>query len=212
MKTLIEWLQIVASNAWVYHLIQYAVGCQVVYGRLRPYLQGAPGRRVLDVGAGTGLSADYVDRQARYLWFDSDPEKLAGFRARGHHGAAVLGDGTQMCIASHSVDDVICVAVAHHIPGEALDQFFTEIARVSNSRLIFLDPVVDSNSMVSNVLWRLDRGSFPRTVDQLRACLSVHFELEELFEFKVLHRYVLVIGRPRKGESRNVENSPVHTL
>ena len=193
----VDILHRIAANPRVYDWIQYAVGCDQVFSRIQTHFIASPGRSILEVGAGTGLLRSYVPKDSRYLWLDSDPEKLAGFRHRNHTDPAVLGDATQICFADRSVDDSMCVSVTHHIPDDIVARLFSELARVTRHRLIFLDPVL-ATPLASRVLWSLDRGSFPRSPARLRELLSVDFDIQVDDEFAVVHRYLCCVATPKR--------------
>ncbi len=194
---LVDLLHKVAANPRVYDWIQQAVGCERVFSRVQRHFELSPGRSVLEVGAGTGLLRSYLPVQSKYIWLDSDPQKLQGFRQKYGSAAAILGDATQIGLGSGVVDDVLCASVTHHIPDETVASLFAEAARVARERLIFLDPVL-SPSCRSRLLWSLDRGSFPRRPERLRELIAVDFVIEAEEEFEVMHRYLLCVAKPRR--------------
>jgi SAM-dependent methyltransferase len=181
----------------LYDWVQSAAGCGRVFDRVSRHFLAEPDRCILEIGAGTGLLASRIPRGSRYIWLDPDRRKLDGFlqRRRGLAAAALLGDGARLPLRDHSVDDVLCVAVAHHLDSGSLPLMLAEAARVCRGRLIFLDPVI-AGSRISRLLWRLDRGSFPRHASELRREVSTRFEIEWSEEFEVHHRYWLAVARP----------------
>jgi len=192
-----SFLHRIVSRPAIYDLVQRAVGVNEVYRHMQPHLDQSAGRTLLDVGAGTGSLAAKVPASCRYIWLDCDTDKLRGYLRKKPGGVGVLTDGATLCLKDKSVDDAVVMAVAHHIPDEALPGFFAEVSRVARRRLIFVDPLRVSDPFVSNLLWRYDRGSFPRTEEELRSHLTRHFELATVDCFSVFHHYVLCVGRPR---------------
>jgi SAM-dependent methyltransferase len=93
-------------------------------------VQGAPARRALDLGCGTGnLTAHLVDLGVEVLAADVSPEFLAGVRRRfaGAPVETLQVDGLGLgAIADGSLDLVAVYSVLHHVPdylgmvGEAL--------------------------------------------------------------------------------------------
>ncbi len=183
------------SNHRVYDLVQWAAGADKVRARLVPLLDGADNQSVLDIGAGTGALRSWLPRRCRYLWMDNDSEKLQGYLSRGG-GLAVLGSALQLGLADKSVDQALCVAVAHHLADAELLLAFHEIARVVKRKLIFLDPIDCPTRAASRLLWSIDRGSFPRSPEVLRRFLEESFVLEQAEVFTVLHRYFVCVARP----------------
>jgi ubiquinone/menaquinone biosynthesis C-methylase UbiE len=190
-------LQTISSDARVYDLVQRFMGCEHSLKRLAPYLVPFAGGVVLDVGAGTGNCARITPASSRYIWLDNDAEKLRGFRAKISTGLAMLGDATCIALRAKSVDVALCVAMSHHLSDLELAGLFRELARVCRTRLIFVDPVINPNSLVSDLLWRYDRGSYPRSVGQLCSSVEQHFELECREEYAIYHHYLLCVGRPK---------------
>ncbi len=95
------------------------------------------------------------------------------------------------------MDMVLCKQVSHHIPEERLDDLFSEIWRVlrPNGQFLFMDSM-KNDRRVSNVLWRYDRGAYPRPEADLRLHLDRHFELLHREAHWHLHQYVLLLLAP----------------
>ena len=88
---------------------------------LREALAGAPGRRLLDVGGGTGNYALALrDEGWEPVVCDRSPDMLARAAAKGLE--VVEADAQQLPFADASFDAVICVSMLHHVddPARAL--------------------------------------------------------------------------------------------
>jgi SAM-dependent methyltransferase len=122
--------------------------------------------------------------------------KLEGFRSKVPGGLAVLSDATRMPIATGAVDVVMCMAVMHHLADAMLDQVLEEALRVLKvgGRLILLDPVLNRKRLAGRILWRLDRGTYPRTAEELRKKLEREFQVVHWEKFAIYHEYVFGIG------------------
>lgn len=182
--------------AWpaVYDLVQMVLGAGRSRKKVRKLLQNAGPVFVLDVGAGTGNGLRVLPAQARYLWLDNDPRKLAGLR-RDRPISAVLASATAIPLARRSVDLVLCIAMAHHLDDRELLKLLCELSRVCRDRLIFLDPVACRQSAVSRFLWKYDRGSHPRTSAVLRHLIQQKFKVECEEEYAIYHHYWLCSAR-----------------
>jgi ubiquinone/menaquinone biosynthesis C-methylase UbiE len=134
---------------------------------------------------------------ARYFWLDNDQKKLQGLMSRSKLVDAVLGDATHLCLPDRSIDYILCVAMAHHLTDSQLDTLFSEFSRVIKKKLIFLDPVVNESSIISNLLWKYDRGSHPRKDDELLAIAEKYVEVSQVIDYKVFHRYFLILAEPK---------------
>jgi SAM-dependent methyltransferase len=81
---------------------------------LREALRGAPGRRLLDVGGGTGNYALALrDEDWDVVVSDRSPEMLARAAAKGLE--TVAADAQALPFADASFDALICVSMLHHV-------------------------------------------------------------------------------------------------
>jgi ubiquinone/menaquinone biosynthesis C-methylase UbiE len=187
----------IVSQPRVYDWVQKAVGADVVGRFLAPHLAETADHSVLDVGAGTGINRRLMPESTRYVWMDNDTQKLSGFRGKRSNGLAALGDATQLCFGDKSIDYGLCTAVFHHLNDDELGRVVDELGRVIRRRLIFLDAVECKDRVASNLLWKYDRGSFPRTGKRICAALEERFKLEHVGELTVYHRYILCVAHPK---------------
>ncbi|MFM7535148.1 MAG: class I SAM-dependent methyltransferase [Acidimicrobiales bacterium] len=100
----------------------------------------APGRRVLDVGCGTG---DYlaVARHAGAVAVGCDLAVGYCERAAAHAaGRVVVADGTALPFADRSFDTVLCSEVIEHLPAERLTALLDELRRVCAGTLVVTTP------------------------------------------------------------------------
>lgn len=184
----------------MYDLIQRAAGTAEVNRRLRESANGfSSGGRWLDIGGGTGLASDIGLTYKLHVCLDIDEAKLVGFRRNHPGGLAVLGDATRLPIQSGVADLVLCRAVSHHLDDAAVARLFAEAARAlkPGGRFLFLDAIARPSRLRSRLLWRYDRGAFPRDAQNMRAMLERWFELESWRTFAVHHVYVIGVGTPR---------------
>src|SRR4051794_29187859 len=171
-------LHSIVARPMVYDLVQFLAGAGVMRKRMaRAVARVGAVRRVIDVGGGTGAGREVIPAGTTYVCVDIDPLKIAGFVRKNPGSLAVVGDATRMPLGDGSVDAVILMFVAHHLTDELLDRFVAEAARVlgSSGRLIFADPLWAPRRWPGRLLWRYDRGSFPRTAGRLRDALGRRF-------------------------------------
>jgi hypothetical protein len=71
-----------------------------------------------------------------------------------------------------------------------------ELARVTRQELVFVDPL-RTGRLASRALWSIDRGSHPRTYEELLGRLTSHFASLQTEELTLLHRYIVFVGTPR---------------
>jgi ubiquinone/menaquinone biosynthesis C-methylase UbiE len=89
-----------------------------VLGPLREALAGAPGRRLADIGGGTGNYARALrDEGWEPVVIDREPAMLAQAAAKGLE--AVAGDAQRLPLADASVDAAMLVSMLHHVEDQA---------------------------------------------------------------------------------------------
>lgn len=192
----------IVARPQVYDAVQWLVGASAMRRRMSVQIARlAPLRVVIDVGGGTGAGKEALSADCTYVCLDIDPLKIQGFVQKNPGERGVVADATRMPLPDASVDAIILMFVAHHLADDLLDAFMREAVRVlrPDGHLVFADPLWEPGRWAGRVLWKYDRGSFPRTSAALRGALAKHFEITHWEEFAVWHAYVLAVGRPRKG-------------
>ena len=122
--------------------------------------------------------------------------KLQGYRSKYMGDFPVLGDATRIPIKTGSMDAILCAAVSHHIPDDGIDALFKETARSlkAGGRFIFLDAISVSTWLPGRLLWKYDRGSYPRQKEVLRSLIARYMTISSFQEFSYLHKYILCVG------------------
>lgn len=190
----------VVARPWVYDLAQTLVGAKIVRRRLAARIDPLrDARLVLDIGGGTGSIAELWSKSSRYICLDIDPLKLKGFIAKNPTGVALLADATRIPIAAGTIDVVLCTNVTHHLTDPLFDRMICECARVlkPEGKLILSDAIWAPRRRAGRLIWRYDRGSFPRTAEVLREVISKYLSVEQWDQFAIWHEYIIsVAGHP----------------
>ena len=191
-------LQSITSQPWIYDLVQRLAGADFVRRHLKHIIRDFElGTLICDIGGGTGLNHALLTDHISYICLDLDLRKLEWYLMNHITGDALQADALKLPLASHSVDVVLCTAVAHHISGNFIDSFFAECGRIirPGGFFIFLDPIWNPVKRIGRLLWRYDRGSFPRTAETLFELLDRHFQIQYWERFSILHEYYISIGK-----------------
>jgi ubiquinone/menaquinone biosynthesis C-methylase UbiE len=191
---LIQAIHRVVANPFVYDIAQRLAGVRKTQQVMRNLLSDLrlEDASVLDIGGGTGLSRDLLPATARYACLDNDPQKLEGFRAKNPNAMAIEGSATQMPIGTGKYDLAIICAVTHHLTDEEVAAAVDETARVlrPSGHLLFLDALWVPSRVRGRLLWKLDRGSNPRTFEALHAAFTRRFSVVKERRWVVHHAYV----------------------
>ena len=193
---ILEILHRLASRPWVYDQIQTVAGSQKVIKRLSRHITTLDPKVVLDIGGGTGALRNLFAEDCRYICLDVEMPKLQRFRSKTVGALAVLGDATSTPIRDGCADVVICKAVTHHLTDLMLEQALGESLRVlkPGGHMMLFDAVYNRERWAGRVLWRLDRGSYPRSADELREKLERKFKVIHWEKYSIYHEYVFGIG------------------
>jgi SAM-dependent methyltransferase len=187
------------ENARFYDLVQLLAGRFVTTRRLRVLLAATRGKVVLDLGAGTGSLAALLPAGATYWGLDNDPAKLERLTSKVAGARVLERSALETGLEDAAADVTVCVDVTHHLEERELPQLVAEMARVTREQLVFVDALRAPRFAIGRLLWRIDRGSHPRSADALIGALSERFELTSVERYRALHRYVLCVARPRNA-------------
>jgi len=184
----------IVSYPLVYDLCQSLAGAIRNREILREEFSALPPEgKVVDVGGGTGLSRPLLPKSWSYYCLDPDPQKLEGFRSKFPNDDSLEASACEIPLPDNSIDLCIMVAVSHHLTGDEFQKSLLEIRRILKVGGIFIlmDAVWNPGNWRGKILWSLDRGSFPKTEESLRRCISDHFSICKKRKWKIHHEYAL---------------------
>ena len=130
------------------------------------FLSPIEGRRILDVGTGTGRAAIALARAGAVVTgVDASAEMLeVAARRATEAGVAVTfgrGDAHRLDFPDRGFDSVVCLRVLMHTPD--WKQSLAELCRVSTSRVVFDYPSMSSAALIESLLRRLAIRVVPGT-------------------------------------------------
>lgn len=148
----------------------------------------------LDVGGGTGFMRSLVPTNWKYTCLDNDPQKLSGFSQKFPKDVVVRASATKIPMPNNTYDLCILSAVSHHLSTSEFEHTLVEMSRVlrSNGKFLFLDALLTPDNVAGKILWALDRGSFPRTLDHLKCHIEKIFVIKRSRFWKVFHEYAFL--------------------
>ncbi|MGP0074396.1 MAG: class I SAM-dependent methyltransferase [Bryobacteraceae bacterium] len=194
---LLSWIHTLAAQPRVYDLIQTISGGRILRKRVSRHFQVcSAGGYIIDAGGGTGAIRSVVPSGCHYVCLDVDPLKLHDFYTLNKSGAAVLGSAAQMPFPDNSAEYIFAFGMCHHLTDEELNSALAEFRRAlkPGGRLVLLEPVLAPHRLASRILWRLDRGSNPRSADVVAALIQRHLQIVVEERYAVLHRYITAVA------------------
>ncbi len=134
-------------------------------------------RRVLDVGCGPGTNAPEF-RHAEYVGIDLSEQYIAA--ARQHHPGTFLVRDVRMYQPppDERFDFVLINSLLHHLDTSSVTHILKSVARqlTEDGSVHILELVLPGRASLARFLARLDRGDFPRPLDQWHALFQQVFE------------------------------------
>lgn len=183
-----------ASDPNVYDYLQKIFGSKTDTIIINQELSLLPEKgSALDVGGGTGLLRPPFPKTWKYTCLDSDQKKINGFHKKFPRDNFILASALDIPRSENTYDLCILSAVSHHLKSEELDKVLAEIFRVlrPDGQLLFLDALLNRKNTVGMLLWALDRGRFPRSLNELQGHIEKRFVITRRREWKVFHEIIL---------------------
>ncbi|HEY6807384.1 MAG TPA: class I SAM-dependent methyltransferase [Gemmatimonadales bacterium] len=161
-------------------------------------------RRVLDVGCGPGTNAAHF-RDADYLGVDINERYVADARRR--HGRTFLAaDITAYQVTGDPFDCILVNSFLHHVDLPSTHRILAHLATLlpEPGHVHIIELVLPPTTSPARMLAKLDRGDYPRPLDEWRAIFARHFEPEVFEPYGVgllgvtLWQFVYFKGRARR--------------
>jgi SAM-dependent methyltransferase len=145
----------------------------------------ARARRVLDVGCGPGTNTAAFDHTA-YVGIDVNPAYIQTARQRFGREFLVADVTTFPWPAGAEFDFIFLNSLLHHVESNDARELLRRLATlvVSGGYLHIIDLVLPEHRWsIPWVLAKLDRGDYPRPLAELRALVSMSFEIVDFAPF-----------------------------
>jgi ubiquinone/menaquinone biosynthesis C-methylase UbiE len=130
--------------------------------------------KVLDLGCGTGATRKLIP--GNYVGIDINPDYIASAKRIRSGGEFIAMDATKLSFPDASFDQVVSVATTHHLDDEQLQAMALEALRVVRPGGAFhiIDAILPVNprDRAKEMFFRMDRGRFPRKLEDLVATVS----------------------------------------
>jgi len=163
------------------------------------YLKNGP-LNILDIGCSTGLCGQNVFdmRRDQYIGIDITPKYIEYARQVYKLGEYMVMDGRKLEFPDHSFDVVSFIGVVHHMDDEIIKACLQEVKRVlkPTGYLLWGEPVLTPNELISNVFLSLDRGKYIRESSQYLDLLSGYDVVRKRYFNFSLHRFFSIVSKP----------------
>jgi SAM-dependent methyltransferase len=134
------------------------------------------GMSVLDVGCGPGTNTARFEKQ-QYLGIDFNTGYIE-FARQKFGREFIVADVTNYDFGTKKFDFVLLNSLLHHIDDDGVIRLLESCARITSAvgHIHILDLVLPDDLSLQQLMARLDRGSFPRSIERWREIFSRFFE------------------------------------
>ena len=135
-------------------------------------------RRVLDVGCGPGTNT-HLFAHSRYLGIDLNPRYIAYARKKFARDFVVANVTTCDVPRDRGFDFILVNSFLHHVDTPAVRRILAHLQTLltPDGHIHVLDLVLPRGRSVARLLARLDRGDYPRPLEEWRNLFSESFDL-----------------------------------
>jgi SAM-dependent methyltransferase len=143
---------------------------------IRTHVPQDPNRSILEIGCGVGSARDLF--AGDYTGIDINREYIRAARQK-YQGNFFAMNAADLSFAPSTFDDAVSIATAHHLTDEELGLMIRKSLIVAPS-IHIIDAIlpISSKDWFKYVLFRMDRGRYPRTFDELSDIVSRHARIE----------------------------------
>lgn len=144
----------------------------------------AAGRKVLDLGSGTGEFSPLFSSEG-YSGIDIEPANIAFAKAHYPGKEFRQGDARALPFMDDAFDKILVVGVLHHLSDDDCRKALSEMKRVlrKDGTLLVIEDT-KYGSLVSIILRAIDRGNHVRSFDEWKDVLGAFFTIRDSFMFR----------------------------
>ena len=179
-------IELFLKNPYFFKLQQKINNYNVVRNEFKDYLK-SKNKKILEVGCSTGnLARQIIDMDNNsYYGVDISKEYINIATRSTTKGKFLQMDARKLDFDNEFFDIVMLSSVLHHIDDVVGKNCFKEVHRVlkKNGVVIVAEPILNSKSLISIILCKLDRGHFIRTTQEYKI-LFTNFVVKTANHFK----------------------------
>ena len=179
-------IELFLKNPYVFKFQQKINNYSVVANEFQDYLK-SKNKNILEVGCSTGnLAREIIDMNNNsYFGVDINKEYIDIATKSLSKGKFLQMDARKLNFDNEFFDIVMLSSILHHIDENVAKNCFKEIHRVlkKDGVVIVAEPIVNTKSLVSIILCKLDRGHFIRSTEEYKT-LFRNFIIKKNNHFK----------------------------
>jgi|TARA_B110000116_G_C16697062_1_gene517976 ubiquinone/menaquinone biosynthesis C-methylase UbiE len=179
-------IELFLKNPYIFKLQQKINNYNVVGNEFQEYLKSKD-KKILEVGCSTGnLARQIIDMDSNsYYGVDISKEYINIATKSSPKGKFLQMDARKLDFHNEFFDIIMLSSVLHHIDDEVGKNCFKEVHRVlkKDGVVIIAEPILNSKSLISIILCKLDRGHFIRTTQEYKI-LFTNFMVKTTNHFK----------------------------
>lgn len=136
-------------------------------------------RRVLDVGCGPGTNT-HLFAHADYLGMDINPDYIGHARKKFGRNFLVADVTKYEDAEKQGYDFILANSFLHHIDTPNVEKILQGMSRqlAPGGHIHILELVLPGDWSVAQALARLDRGKYPRPLEEWRSLFAANLEIE----------------------------------
>ncbi len=165
----------------LYDLARWVVNLGDFSAVIRRALQAGPSDRILEIGCGTGANSRCID--AFYVGIDPDAARIRyAVQTHGsdqrHFLVGTVG-GWLKLLRPKSFTQSLIVNVLHHVDDPTADRILSQVAQLTERRLVLMDAAPERSNLLQSTLLSLDPGKHMRSAAELAALMEPHFRIDD---------------------------------
>ena len=198
LKTILEFKDKILDNAVMFNLVRTITDSRSHnLSMIKKELSAKKNEKILDIGCGLGNFSQVTG--SRYIGIDSNKSfiRFANKHYANKSKKFMLMDATKLKFKDKSFDKTLFISMLHHFSDKESEKILKEAMRVTKKSLIILD-LLPTKRLFVNFLYKMDRGSNIRPLEEQFKLIKKHFKIEKYRTFDaMMSSHSLILCSPK---------------